>query len=112
MRAGELKHRIAVLKLVAEKDSSGGNVETWQPFAPRLPAKFNNLSGNERRFKKFGGEAAEARVEFTIRYYGGIKASMRVVFGDDVYDIRHVNNFRGMNIWMILTCDSDPVADI
>lgn len=101
----KLNKRIAVDQPVQSKDPSGGNVTNWTELVS-VKAGVKNLSGSERSATRHGGEIAEARTEFTIRYRPGLTAAMRVRYAGAAYNIRHVNNFNEANRWIILTCDT------
>lgn len=101
----QLNKRIAIQSLAQTKDAHGGMVDTWTDVAP-VWAGIKNLSGNERRVTKEGGQGAEARTEMTIRYRAGIIEKMRVLYGGKIYNIKHVNDFNEGHRFMILTCDT------
>lgn len=103
--ARELNRRIVIQANTISKDASGGMVDSWATFAT-VWAKVMNLSGNERRLTEHGGQVAEARTEFTIRYLAGITPKHRIQYGGKVYNIKHVNDFNEQHRFMILTCDT------
>lgn len=105
--AGDLNRRITLEALTQTKDDEGGMVDSWVPLAGMpIWARVANLSGNERRATSHGGQVAEARTEFTIRYRAGIDAKMRISYNAKLYNIRHVNNYLEENRFLILTCDT------
>ena len=106
MQAGRLNRRITLQSLTVSKGASGGMTKTWVNFASSVPAAVRNLSGNERRATSVGGQVAEARTEFTIRYRSGVTAEMRVLYAGAVYNIRHVNDWMGKRESLVLTCDT------
>lgn len=106
MQAGRLNRRITLQSLTVGKGTSGGMKKTWVNFASSVPAAVRNLSGNERRATSVGGQVAEARTEFTIRYRSGVTADMRVLYQGAVYNIRHVNDWMGKRESLVLTCDT------
>jgi len=105
LQAGKLTQRIVLQACVVTKGASGGVVKGWQEVAQVWTA-VRHLSGNERRATGAGGQVAEARTEFTIRHRAGVNAQMRVLYGDAVYNIRHVNDFMARREFLILTCDA------
>lgn len=105
MRGGRLDKVVTLQAPTAAKGSSGGNVTTWSDVAT-IWAGISNPSGNERRSTKHGGEGAEARTEFTIRYREGVTALMRVSYKGAYYNIKHVNNVNEASEKLILTCDT------
>lgn len=105
VETGDLNKRIVIESLTQTKDVYGGMVDSWATFAT-VWARVNNLSGNEKRATLLGGQVAEARTEFTIRYRAGILPTMRISYDGKKYNIRHVNNEYAGNEWIILTCDT------
>jgi SPP1 family predicted phage head-tail adaptor len=110
-QAMELNRRVTIQEATNSKDASGGNVKAWANVASigangTVWARVKNLSGNERRITTHGGEVAEARTEFKIRYAAGIDETMRVSYGGKVYNIKHVNDLNDGHRWIFLTCDT------
>jgi SPP1 family predicted phage head-tail adaptor len=103
--AGELDRRITIQTLSLTKDSEGGMADDWSNLAT-VWAKVRNLSGNERRVTVEGGQVAEARTEFTIRYRSGLNERMRVSYAGKVYNIRHLNDFNAAHEFIVITCDT------
>jgi SPP1 family predicted phage head-tail adaptor len=106
MRAGRLIQRITIEKPTAVTGQSGGTKKTWAPHLVDIAAGRRNPSGNERRATSHGGEVAEARVEFEIRYRPGITEQMRVKHKGKFFNIKHVNNVNEENDRLIPTCDT------
>lgn len=106
LQAGKLNQRIVLQALAISKGTSGGVNKAWSDVATSVPAAVRHLSGNERRASSAGGQVAEARTEFTIRYRAGVTAKMRVLYQGAVYNIRHVNDFMARREFLILTCDT------
>ena len=84
MRAGKLPHLIAITQRATTQDSTGGQVETFTPFAT-VYAGVRALSGREL-------EAAQAkRNEVThkwqIRFLAGLAPDMRIEYGAAYYQI-------------------------
>ena len=102
---GDLNRRVTLESLVQTKDAEGGMVDSWSAVAT-VWAKVANLSGNERRASSHGGQVAEARTEFTIRYRAGLNAKMRVSYAGKIYNIRHINDFAEEHRFVVLTCDT------
>ena len=89
MRAGRLRHRISIEELVSGLDSDGAQEESWLPIVSRLvPAEITALSGREL----IAAEATQSKVSSRIRihYIDGLKASMRAVHRETVYNIEAV----------------------
>jgi SPP1 family predicted phage head-tail adaptor len=106
MRAGKLNRRITIQQLVQAKNQTGGMVASWEQFAVRR-ANVNNLSGTEGlATKAHGGEVADARTIFTMRYLAGVTETMRVLYGGKVFNIRFVNDVLEGHRTLIVTCDT------
>ena len=103
--AGDLDRRITIQTLSQAKDSEGGMVDSWADVA-MVWARVRYLSGNERRLTAAGGQVAEARTEFTIRYRSGLNERMRIRYAGKVYNIRHLNDFREAHRFIVITCDT------
>ncbi|KQV78477.1 hypothetical protein ASD15_21940 [Massilia sp. Root351] len=107
MQAGRRNKRVMLQALIQSKDKAGGTLRAWTDVTA-LWAGMRHLSGDEKRVTKYGGEQAGTRTEITILYRRDVDASMRVLHGDAVYNIRHVNNVREANRELVLTCDLEP----
>lgn len=89
MKAGDLRHRILFQKLV-----SGMDPETMEPIeaswvdVATLWAAVNPLSGRE--FIQAKAAQSEEVGRIVIRYRSDIKAAMRGIEGDRVYNIQAV----------------------
>lgn len=107
--AGQLNKRILFEALTQTKDNSGGMVDSWVAATSigangAVWAKVNNLSGNERKLTTHGGQVAEARTEFTVRFNAAITGKHRISYGGKLYNIAHVNDYQEQHKFMILTC--------
>lgn len=105
MRIGQLDQKITLQSNAVSKDASGGMVKTWGEVAKPWAA-VRHLGGNERRASSAGGQAAQARTEFTIYARPGINEQMRVLYRGKIYNITHVNPYTDRGAWMLLTCDT------
>lgn len=103
--AKKLNRRITLQSLVETKDDQSGRVTDWVEFA-RVWASAKSFSGEEKNAVKQGGQVAVARTEFMIRYRAGVNSTMRVVFGNAIHNIRHVNDVSDEHRILILTCDT------
>lgn len=108
MQAGKLTEYIRLQTLQIVKGASGGQQRAWTDLVPHeLPASRRDYSGAERPATgSAGGEVASARTEFTIRWMPGVDATMRVLHGGQIHNIRHVNNFAGRRESLVLTCET------
>jgi SPP1 family predicted phage head-tail adaptor len=104
MLTQRLRHRVDIEALTVELDSNGVTTEEWQTIRDSsepdlIPAGIEPLSGREF----IAAQAVQAGVttRITLRWREGLKPSMRIVHGDDLYNIlailpdptlrRHVN---------------------
>lgn len=107
LAAGELDKLINIEALTQTKDSSGGMVDSWVPFAQDVWAKVMNLSGNEKKVTAYGGQVAEARTVFTVRHMPGItETKHRITFEGKLYNIKHLNDYNAKKVFMLITCDT------
>lgn len=103
--ARDLNRRIVIESLAQTKDTQGGMVDSWT-LLTNAWAKVMNLSGNEKKVTLHGGQVAEARTEFTVRFNAAISAKHRISYNGKIYNIKHVNDFNEEHLFMILTCDT------
>lgn len=101
----ELDKRITLQQPTRAKEGNGGTSVTWSDL-DTVWAKVRHLSGNEKSATSKGGEVAVARTEIIIRYQPDITEKSRVAYRGKVFNIRHVNNVREADEWLILTCDT------
>jgi len=89
MRAGQLRNRVEIQEKSVSRDEYGAEVVTWVEVAT-VWASVEPVSGSERWIGGLDQTIAERTTRIRIRYMSGIDATMRVVFGDLVYDIEQV----------------------
>lgn len=107
LKAGTLTKRVTLQSRQVSKGRSGGIQKDWIDAATNIPAGVRHLSGNERQASsEAGGQVAEARTEFTIRWRIGVTAGMRLLYEGAIYNIRHVNDFLAKRESLVLTCDT------
>ena len=87
MGAGQYKHRIVIQAPSTSVDAFGATVGGFVEYA-RVWANIRHVSGIESI--KGDSIASNVKASIRIRYRPDIKASMRVVFGSDVYEIMAV----------------------
>lgn len=75
MRAGGLRHRVAIERRTDTPTASGGTVPTWSVYR-ETRAQFDPLTGRE--YHASDQLRAETTHKITIRYVDGITESMRV----------------------------------
>jgi SPP1 family predicted phage head-tail adaptor len=103
MRAGSLRHRITIRRLVDGQDDEFGSATlTPTVFADRVPASVEPLTGKEL----INADRTEAGVSHRvrIRYMPGIVPKMQVVFNERILNIVSVINKEERNIELELMC--------
>ena len=87
MRAGTLRHKVAIEQRSVTTDTYGGEVVTWLPFTTAW-ADIQPLSGREM----IAAQAVQSEItsKVIMRYIPGVLPSMRVVFEGRYYDIQSV----------------------
>ena len=101
MRAGELRHRVTIQQKSVTRNTFGEEVVTWQDVAT-VWAAIEPLRGRE--FFESQQVNAEVTTRIRIRYRPGITPTMRVVFGNRVFDIQAVINVDERNRELHLMC--------
>ena len=102
MRAGRLRHRVAIEQEGRAGDGGGGAAQSWTTFAT-ISAAVVPLSGREAELAAQVGSVVSHRVE--IRYRAGVTSKMRVKFGSRVLNIRAVLNIEERNRELHLMCE-------
>ena len=82
MRAGRLRHRVTIQQLVP--DPSIGGEDSWHDYAT-VWAAVEPLRGRE--YLAAQQEGAEVTGRITIRYIAGLKPTMRIKYGERIYQI-------------------------
>jgi SPP1 family predicted phage head-tail adaptor len=88
MKVGRLRHRIGLQEFITSQDSDGAVTEDWLTVANGLPAEITAMSGRE--FVAAQAIQAEVDTRIKIRFRPGVKAAMRAVHRETVYDIQAV----------------------
>lgn len=99
MRAGELRHRVAILRKNIARDMYGAAMETWDTLAT-VWGSIEALSGKE--YFNAAQVRAEATYRIRIRYFPNITPAMRVMAGDRIFDIQAVLDPDGRRQELIL----------
>lgn len=107
-----LRHRVTILKPLAQKDRVGGSSVTWSEFCAGLHAEVGAWTGKQVRLTNKGGEEDIVTTAIRIRYLPGITSSMRVSYGEQVFSIDDVDNERQANRTLLLTCHSIPFGAV
>jgi SPP1 family predicted phage head-tail adaptor len=101
VRAGKLRHRIAIEQVAETQDPDGSVIETWSTFA-NAHASIEPISGREY----FAAQTTQADVTHRIcmRYLAGLIPKMRVKYGLRIFDILSVINVNERNRELQLMC--------
>lgn len=102
MRAGKLRHRISIQRVIETQESSYNEpTGQWVLFA-EVSASIVPLSGRELiRAKQV---ELETDTEITIRYLDGLSPKMRIVYRDRVFEILSIINTEERNRELRLLC--------
>ena len=102
MRAGKLRHRITLQRLVKGRNDFGEVVESWTDLA-QLWAEVKPVSGKETFVaKQF---AAETSHEVWLRYRDDVRASDRIIdHRGNHLEIKAVMDIRGRGRTLKLLC--------
>lgn len=87
MRAGELRKRVTLQRLVAGRDSLGGVTESWEDVGTYWAA-VEPLKGHE--FFAASQVNAEVTGRIRMRYRPGVDPTMRAALGTRVFAIQAV----------------------
>ena len=101
MRSGSLNQRITIQGLSESQNDYGENIEQWYKIA-KVWASVAPLSG--RKYYDALQNNSELTTEIRIRYKGVVSTRMRILHGDDVYDIKSIINARSKGAEMVLMC--------
>lgn len=91
MKSGKLRHRIIIQDNQQLQDQlTGEPIDNWVTIADKVPAEIAPLSGHE--FIGAQSEQSEITAHITIRYRQGVKAKMRILHKERIYNIQAVLN--------------------
>lgn len=80
-----LRHRVSIQRQSNVRDSNGILVTTWVDVLTNVPAEV--LQGAGREFNASGALQSEVAARVTMRWFSGLKASMRVLHDGSIYNI-------------------------
>lgn len=94
MRAGELRHRLALQTSTDSKDAGGGLVETWATVAT-VWGSVKPLKGED----KVNAQLVNSEITHSIkiRYRPGVNAQGRILFGSRIFQLFEVLNIDERN---------------
>jgi len=100
MRAGKLRHSIIIEKKTLTTDNMGGFTEVWSEHTITR-ASIYPMRGTEKvEFMKLGHTNV---YNIWIRYFSGVLADMRIVFGSRYFEILSVLNPEEKNVDLFIT---------
>lgn len=100
MRAGKLIHRVIIQEPIETKGAMGGTTKTWVNFHASW-ADVREMSGRE--LNQSDQVASKVIATCFIRYKSNLDASMRLLHGDNIYQIESVINKDGKKKMLELT---------
>lgn len=102
LTAGKLRNSIEIQELTNTPDGGGGFSTTWTTIHT-ISAMIKPVSGGERMRAMQLNATISHRI--FLRYIEGIKPTMRVKFGDRLFQIRLPLNLEERNRWLELHCE-------
>jgi SPP1 family predicted phage head-tail adaptor len=88
MKVGRLRHRITLQEFISEPDSDGAVTEDWFTVATGISAEITAMSGRE--FIAAQAIQSEVDTRIKIRFRQGMKAAMRALHRETIYDVQAV----------------------
>lgn len=104
MRAGDLRHRITLLRKESVIDDDGYSTDNWLKFGRPWAEKLA-MGSNRRQYFAAAAINSEHQEVFRIRYRAGITAGMIVRFDGNDYDIKAVQDPDGKRRELHLICE-------
>ncbi len=101
MRAGQLRHRVEVLKRETTQDDYGSAIDTW-PTQSTRHVSIEPLQGREAEHAH--QMVADATVKVRMRYDADVTEANRLQYGTRILEIANVSNVMERNAEMILLC--------
>lgn len=88
LRAGDLRHLVQIQEPITFRDTIGDVIHVWSDVGSPVYASIQYLSAREL----IAAQAVQSEViaRITIRYQPGLKTTMRVVHGNDIYNIHGI----------------------
>ena len=97
-----LNRKIEIQSLTVTATDTGGFSEVWETLA-NVWAKIKNASGTELIHADQLGAVAFS--DFTIRYRADLAETMRIVYRDTEFQIRHINNLEEADRWLTIKAE-------
>ena len=109
LNPGELRNQVQITRKDASLNAYNEEVVTWPVFAS-VWAKIDHLRGRE--YLDARQATADLTTKITIRYLQGMLPSMRVEFGDQVYEVISVIDVQERHNVMELMCKQTSGAGV
>ena len=103
MRAGRLRHRITIQRMVKERDALGGVAESWCDMVI-VSAEIRMINAQERFVGGADQQVATVTHRVKIRYRSDVTPLNRIVHGDRLLDIESAVDPDGRRRELIMMC--------
>ena len=101
MRAGQLRHPVTIQSFTTVADEYGSKEKTWVEFKPMRAAIWPQKT---KEVEVNGKLVVLATSTIRVRYIPGVTPSMRVKFGERIFEILGIKNFEERNQYLDLMC--------
>lgn len=88
IKSGELDRLLTIQEDVGTKDEFGQTIIDWQDVHTNIPCGINFIKGGE--IWEGTADVSNLTTDFKIRFIEGITPRMRIVFENEIYDIKRV----------------------
>ncbi len=103
IRAGAMRHVVSIERRSDELDASGGQLNVWTTFAQRRAA-VESTPGRE--VWAAAQRQGRAPTVFRLRWLDGVLPSMRVRWGDRLFNITSaIDPDNGLKVALVITAD-------
>lgn len=108
MKAGTLRHRVTLQRLVSAQGASGDLAQSWADVTT-VYAAVEPLSGRE--YWQAQQVAAETSIRVRIRYRQGVEPTMRVLYGSRILEILGIVDLEERHVELQLMCREINAAE-
>ncbi len=95
----DLNNKISIERETLVDDNAGGDVSSWAELS-EVWAKCEFKSGDEKNDN--GNLKTFVERDFTIRFYADLRTADRIIYKDNYYNIRSIDNIDEKNKYMII----------
>ena len=107
MRAGRLRHLVEAQEPIESDDAYGEQDIVWNTFKT-VHGAVEPLAGKE--YFKAISEHSEVTTRITLRYFEGLTTKHRIKFGEQIYNIISVINYKNRNVEYIVMAKEDTTG--